>query len=563
MTDGRQLLAEYAATGSEMAFRELVGRYVDLVYSSALRLVNGDTHRAEDVTQTVFADLARMARTLSRGVMLGGWLHRHTCFVASKTMRAERRRQARERQAVEMNSMEDHSAVNLASVAPVLDEAINQLGAEDRAAILLRFFEQRDFRGVGEALGNNEEAARKRVDRALGKLELLLKRRGVALSAAALGTALGAQAVSAAPAGLAISISSAVVAGTATGSGTALTLLKIMTMTKLKAGIIGVVVVAAVATPLVIQHQNQTNKLRAENEALRKQQAEEIQQLEAERDRLLKLAGRANPPETKSTNDLAREVLRLRGEVGKLRQENANLAASKTNGPSALSGITSNPEMYKVIRDSQKMGMSMIYKDFTNRVSIAPELNEKFVDLLADDIMENVDHVTAALRDGKSQQEIDQIFSAQEAALREKVQTLLGADAFTQYQDYTKNLASYLTAEQFKAQMTGEKEAKDAKSKQLYQLMQEETQAAITSAGLPADFQTMPILNFRNMASEEVGEQNLKLIDGIFERVGARAGSFLSPEEIQKFNEFRTKAINGNRMALMMNRNMMRPGGSK
>jgi hypothetical protein len=60
-----------------------------------------------------------------------------------------------------------------------------------------------------------------------------------------------------------------------------------------------------------------------------------------------------------------------------------------------------------------------------------------------------------------------------------------------------------------------------------------------------------------------VGEQNLKLIDGIFERVGARAGSFLSPEEIQKFNEFRTKAINGNRMALMMNRNMMRPGGSK
>jgi hypothetical protein len=205
----------------------------------------------------------------------------------------------------------------------------------------------------------------------------------------------------------------------------------------------------------------------------------------------------------------------------------------------------------------------MIYKDFTNRVSIAPELNEKFVDLLADDIMENVDHVTAALRDGKSQQEIDQIFSAQEAALREKVQTLLGADAFTQYQDYTKNLASYLTAEQFKAQMTGEKEAKDAKSKQLYQLMQEETQAAITSAGLPADFQTMPILNFRNMASEEVGEQNLKLIDGIFERVGARAGSFLSPEEIQKFNEFRTKAINGNRMALMMNRNMMRPGGSK
>src|SRR6266576_2622447 len=52
MTDGQQLLAQYAESGSETAFRELVTRYVDLVYSAALRLVNGDKHLAEDVTQT-------------------------------------------------------------------------------------------------------------------------------------------------------------------------------------------------------------------------------------------------------------------------------------------------------------------------------------------------------------------------------------------------------------------------------------------------------------------------------------------------------------------------------
>ena len=77
MTDTQQLLAQYAATGSETAFRELVACYMDLVYSAAVRLTNGDTHLAEDVTQTVFADLARLARKLSREVMLGGWLHRH------------------------------------------------------------------------------------------------------------------------------------------------------------------------------------------------------------------------------------------------------------------------------------------------------------------------------------------------------------------------------------------------------------------------------------------------------------------------------------------------------
>src|ERR1051326_9488357 len=122
MTDSQQLLAEYARNGSDAAFRELVTRYVDLVYSTALRLVEGDTHRAEDVAQTVFVDLARLAQTLSHEVMPGGWLHRHTCFVAANTLRGERRRQSRELEAAAMNDPQDHSQENLALVAPRSEE---------------------------------------------------------------------------------------------------------------------------------------------------------------------------------------------------------------------------------------------------------------------------------------------------------------------------------------------------------------------------------------------------------------------------------------------------------
>jgi len=104
-TESQQLLASYAKTGSEAAFRELLARYVDLVYSTALRSVGGDTHRAQDVAQTVFTDLAREACKLPADTMLGGWLHRHTCFVASKQLRADRRRQFREQQATEMNAL--------------------------------------------------------------------------------------------------------------------------------------------------------------------------------------------------------------------------------------------------------------------------------------------------------------------------------------------------------------------------------------------------------------------------------------------------------------------------
>ena len=130
MTESQQLLAEYVETGSETAFRELVTRYIALIYSTALRLVEGDTASAEDVTQTVFLHLSRNARKLARESVLGGWLHRDTCYAAAKTLRRERRRQAREREAALMNSLEDHSQANLDKVAPLLDEAINQLEVE-------------------------------------------------------------------------------------------------------------------------------------------------------------------------------------------------------------------------------------------------------------------------------------------------------------------------------------------------------------------------------------------------------------------------------------------------
>ena len=145
--------------------------------------------------------------------------------------------------------------------------------------------------------------------------------------------------------------------------------------------------------------------------------------------------------------------------------------------PSPLSAVISDPETRRMIREQQKMGMGMIYKQFGERLKLPPEQRQKFVDLLADDIMENVDHVGALLRDGKSREEIDQVFTAQEAAMMEKVKAMLGPEEFSQYQDYTRNLASYLTAEQFKGEMSGDKAAKDEKSKQIYEVMQQETRA--------------------------------------------------------------------------------------
>ncbi len=327
MTASQQLLVDYAKTGSETAFRELVTRYIDLVFSTALRLVGGDVHRAQDTVQMVFVDLARQAPKLSPDTMLGGWLHRDTCFVAAKVMRAERRRQLRERQAAEMNALNDNDA-GLGRLGPALDEAINELGEDDRKAILLRFYERLDLRSVGEALGSSENAAQKRVARALEQLQLMLTRKGVVLPAVALGTMLAGGVVTAAPAGLATAITGAALSGAVAGGGISF-LVKAVTISKLKFSVISALAVAAAALPLTFQYQSIT-RLRAENLTLR-HQVNQVTALVEANQRPSKLVGEVSTTKALAAEEVG-ELLRLRGEVGRLRQEHKEL--TRVNGES-------------------------------------------------------------------------------------------------------------------------------------------------------------------------------------------------------------------------------------
>src|SRR5206468_4836074 len=235
MLDDHQLLRRYANDGSEAAFAELVSRYVNLVYSAALRRAGGDEHLAQDVAQLVFTDLARKARSLPHEVVLAGWLHRATRFAAAQLIRTERRRQRREQEAVVMNISESTS--DWEQIRPLLDEALDELSRADRDAVILRFMEQRSFSEIGRALGSNEEAARKRVSRALEKLRALMVRRGVTTTAAALSTAVTVNAVQVVPAGLAATLTTASLASAGTGTATTLTTLKFMAATKLKIGL--------------------------------------------------------------------------------------------------------------------------------------------------------------------------------------------------------------------------------------------------------------------------------------------------------------------------------------
>lgn len=326
MTDRQNLVAEFVKTGSEAAFRELVSRYVNLVYSVAFRLVDDDPHRAQDVVQTVFVDFARLARTLPDDVMLGGWLHRHTCFVAAKTMRGERRRQFRERQAVEMSALQSHSEVNFSQVAPLLDGAINELGERDRQVVLLRFFEQLDFRAIGEAIGASEDSARMRVNRALEKLESLLKRQGVTSTTAALTGALAANAVQAAPAGMAAAVSTfALTAGALAPASAVVVATKTAALTLFQKTV--VTSFLAVAASAALYEASQAADLRAARQTLQQQQAPlagQLQQLRRDYDEATNQLASilAENQRLKASPDVD-ELLRLRGKLSQLQTAQA------------------------------------------------------------------------------------------------------------------------------------------------------------------------------------------------------------------------------------------------
>jgi RNA polymerase sigma factor (sigma-70 family) len=328
MSDDRQLLCRFAAERSEAAFGELVARHLPLVYFTAIRQAGGDEPLAKDVAQVVFTDLARKAPGLSENVILAGWLHRATIFATRQILRGERRRHEREQQAITMNTIQSEGeSAAWQQIRPLLDEALDRLGKTDRDALLLRFFEQQSFAQIGASLGGTEDAVRKRITRALEKLRAILQRHGVMTTAAALSAAMSANAIQSVPASLAAALANTSLAAAATG--TTFTLLKIMTATQLKLGL-GALAVAGAATAFVIQHQVQT-RLLAENQSL-SQQLTQLQNDNSNLSNRLAQAGDANKLSDEQFNDL----LRLRSEVGMLRQRTNELGQAQASLENSL-----------------------------------------------------------------------------------------------------------------------------------------------------------------------------------------------------------------------------------
>ncbi len=326
-----ELLCEYAQGRSEAAFGEIVRRYADIIYSTALRQT-GDVEEARDVAQTVFADLARKAGRLPPGTVPVGWLFRGVRLTALELRRKDQRRQQRERQAVESFDPSPETPDDWHSVRPVLDEAIATLGHEDRDALLLRFFKNESLATVGSTLGVSEDAAQKRVARALDKLRKFLAGRGITTTATALSATLVANAVQIAPAGFVSSATAAALVNTAGAISPAAPTLKWFTFSPMKTLSLALLLTGGLAG-LTVKHFQSQRQLRQAHALIQQQQ----EQIDALRNANEQLAGLTN--QIARWQNEARDVLRLRGELTQLQRQ---LATTGRSLPTATGQVSTN-----------------------------------------------------------------------------------------------------------------------------------------------------------------------------------------------------------------------------
>ena len=193
----QELLTRYSRQNAEDAFAELVRRHVNMVHSAAFRQVRS-AQLAEEIAQSTFLKLARQAGQLAPNTVLTAWLYQVTRREAVDVIRREARRQMREQIATELNAMNATDDV-WKQIEPLLDEAMFALDDTDRTAILLRYFENKSLREVGWTLGASDDAAQKRVSRAIERLRDFFVKRGLTVGAGGLAVVISANAIQAAP----------------------------------------------------------------------------------------------------------------------------------------------------------------------------------------------------------------------------------------------------------------------------------------------------------------------------------------------------------------------------
>ena len=527
-----ELLRAYAEKRSEAAFSELVHRHVDLVFSAALRMVC-DSHLAEDVTQGAFVALAKNAPQLLDRPVLSGWLHRTAQNIAAQTVRSDVRRRAREQEASTMNELLSAESDNAVweQIAPHLDGALSELSEPDRDALMLRYFERKSALEMAQRLGTTEAAAQKRVNRAVERLREIIAKRGATVGAGGLVGLISANAVHAAPAGLAATISTAAIgAGTTIAATVGATTTKIIAMTTLqKAAITTAIIVAAGAG---IYQARQASRLRDQVETLRQQQvplAEQTQRLQRERDDATnKLAALTEENVQLKQGQKSAEVLKLRGEVGVLRQSLSSATAS--NAPATgISKLMNDPAMKEYIHQVQLQKVKERYALLFKELKLTPEETEAFTQAIGEIWLRG-----SELASSSTQSETRKTLEETVKGVKDQLKSLLGDARYQRYEQFDKEIPAHTTVQLLEGHL-GNNQLTEEQTGQLF--------AAVSAEPYSATHGIAGELDMAFFGSQEDIDKHLKQVQDSNARILEKASNFLNPDQVAALAALQSNSV--------------------
>jgi len=541
--DDMRLLREYASGHSEEAFSALVSRYINLVYSAALRSVN-NPHQAEEITQAVFVLLARKAGALRRETVLSGWLYQTARLTAANFLRTELRRAHREQEAHMQSTLNDPDPDAWLQVRPLLDDAMAQLNEKDRNAIVLRFFEGKPLKEVGDALGASEDAAKMRVSRALDKLREIFLQRGITLPSAALAAALSGNSIQAAPAGLAATVAAGAVQGSAL-TATTLVLLKgtMQTMTWIKAtAAVGAAVIIAVQW-----HQNSTEKQQVK--LLEGQVAQQTENYRAQAKELEQLKER-NAVSVKAIDSMTHDVAKARATISAARPLPPRPAAATEGAKGGmLAEMMKDPNMVKAMREQQATMTKMQYGALVKQLHLSPEQTDKFYQVLTDGTMRAVENGSALLS-GENTPEAMKGVADQQKETESQLQALLGDSGYAAYKDYQQTVSDRLQLTTLKTYFGDSLALSSEQEQQLLQTMIAARQS-VTAANPPS-------LSQMNPADKVVmSDQYFQQQEQINQQVLAQAAGYLSTEQLQSLSNSQSSVLSMTKASMGMVQKML------
>jgi len=174
---------------AEDAFRILVARHGPMVLGVCRHVLN-QPQDAEDAFQATFLVLARKGRTIRSRNVLGRWLYEVAYRIALRARAQTMRRRVHERQASEMSPPAHENEIAWNELRPVLHDEVNRLPEKYRTPVVLCYLEGKTNEEVAQLLMWPVGTVKGRLSRARNLLRSRLLRRGLALSAGFLLTAL-------------------------------------------------------------------------------------------------------------------------------------------------------------------------------------------------------------------------------------------------------------------------------------------------------------------------------------------------------------------------------------